>query len=427
MNLTPDALTEVLLRTKFDDLLNMASVSKTNYEIIYNNNWFWYLKYEYDYGNEEGYAYDPDADWFSVYFNYRNVYVFGNNKHGSLGIEKDGVTCNATLMPNIRARKIECSDDDTIILDLEGNLWVMGLNYYGKFGVGEKLMIKTPMLVPNIKAKQLSSKYNHTMFIDFDGNLYAMGLDNKHQLGLNIEYNQYDNYTVSIPEKVKNIPKAKYVSCGENHSVVIDIDNNVWCVGSNEKGQLGMGNVAFVKNFKLLPNLKAKFVECGPSHTFLIDVDDNLWCMGHNENGQLGTGDTLKRTTPFRIPDIKPIFISSSSTATFVIDKNYDLHTCGLSIHGNLGLGKDMIYVLSFELLPIKAKSVSASINHTAIVDFDGNLFVMGNNFYSELGLHTHGFSVYDPTLVSDLPPVIDVSCGVDRTMIIAEWDEDSI
>ncbi len=45
--------------------------------------------------------------------------------------------------------------------------------------------------------------------------------------------------------------KAKYVSCGNNHTVLIDMNNDVWAFGFNYHGELGLGNNGYDKNINI--------------------------------------------------------------------------------------------------------------------------------------------------------------------------------
>jgi alpha-tubulin suppressor-like RCC1 family protein len=90
-------------------------------------------------------------------------------------------------------------------------------------------------------------------------------------------------------------------------------------MGHNEYGQLGLGD----KYERLLPtkipNIKALSVSCGGFHTIIIDLDNNVWTMGKNDNGQLGLGDRENRLSPTLISNIKALNISCGREHTAVI------------------------------------------------------------------------------------------------------------
>jgi alpha-tubulin suppressor-like RCC1 family protein len=62
------------------------------------------------------------------------------------------------------------------------------------------------------------------------------------------------------------------VAVGEGHVALVSKGGDVFVVGDNKNGQLGIGsNEDFVEEWMKLPNMKgAKGVVCGPKSTFLL-------------------------------------------------------------------------------------------------------------------------------------------------------------
>ena len=60
-------------------------------------------------------------------------------------------------------------------------------------------------------------------------------------------------------------------------TAIIDLDNNIWVMGKNYYGQLGLGD----KNMRLIPtilsDIKGKSISCGGFYTTIIDMDNNIW------------------------------------------------------------------------------------------------------------------------------------------------------
>jgi alpha-tubulin suppressor-like RCC1 family protein len=78
--------------------------------------------------------------------------------------------------------------------------------------------------------------------------------------------------------------------------------NNLWSFGSNEYGQLGLGDTTnrYIPSPVLINgvNFKVKDIACSGHHSLAIDINDNLWSFGFNGYGQLGLGDTTNRYIP---------------------------------------------------------------------------------------------------------------------------------
>ena len=57
---------------------------------------------------------------------------------------------------------------------------------------------------------------------------------------------------------------------------------------SNENGQLGLGPVDKTDELTYIATVAFKHVACGLHHTVIVDINNDLWPTGHNHFGQLG-------------------------------------------------------------------------------------------------------------------------------------------
>nr|QBK87128.1 MAG: regulator of chromosome condensation protein [Marseillevirus LCMAC201] len=106
-----------------------------------------------------------------------------------------------------------------------------------------------------------------------NGEIWGCGYNGAGQLGLDDEVNR------KVLTQIPNI-KAKSVAGGDNHTIVIDLENNVWVCGRNYAGQLGLDDQVNRKVLTQIPNIKAKSVACGANYTIVIDLEDKLWASG---------------------------------------------------------------------------------------------------------------------------------------------------
>lgn len=411
MNVLDDLVAEILLHCTANELTNMSVVNKRSKELI-STNWFWKLKFIRDYGTLD--CNEIVNDWRFKYFNHRNIYVMGKNSYGELGIHGEKTILCPTLLKDIIAKQIENSSEDTMVLDIDGNVWVMGLNLSGKLGLSDQTHIREPVMLQNIKAKFISSKYNQSMIIDHNDDLWVIGC------GIHSENRKFSKHTpfsrVNYPCLIPNI-KAKFVAVGISHSIIIDLENNVWCLGDNQNGQLGLGQLEYAAVPTLLPNIKAKYATCGGYCSLIIDLDDNLLCMGQNLHFQLGIPEH-EVIVPTIVPDIKARKVDASGGSTMVIDIFNNVWVAGQNGYGNLGVGENLKIVVRFKRIEnIKAKTMSTSLYHSCIVDMGGNLYIMGANS------STHAVSnddIYHPTLIPNIS-ALDVTCSGPNTFIITK------
>jgi alpha-tubulin suppressor-like RCC1 family protein len=181
--------------------------------------------------------------------------------------------------------------------------------------------------------------------------------------------------------------KAKQVSTGSHHTVVIDLNDNIWVFGQNITGQLGLGDYKNRYTPTQIPKLKAKQVSAGMLHTLLMNLDDNIWAFGNNLSGQLGIDNTIKknRYVPITIPSIKAKQICAGGLHSIIIDVNDNVWVTGYIFQGLSYFNSDICVPTQIRIL--KAKQVSAGGSNVAIIDLDDNIWVFYSNGLGQLGI----------------------------------------
>ena len=86
---------------------------------------------------------------------------------------------------------------------------------------------------------------------------------------------------------------AAKVACGNSHTCAIRDDGNVWCWGTNQDGQLGMGSTGGSSANPVGPvdlgvGRTAKAISAGLSNNCVILDDDTIKCWGYGDYGRLG-------------------------------------------------------------------------------------------------------------------------------------------
>jgi len=197
---------------------------------------------------------------------------------------------------------VTCSSGHCILIDHYCRCWSFGMNYCGQLGLGHVIDQDSPTQIEglDIPVRQVSCGNGFTMCVDFEGNLWSFGDDQYGQLGIGDSQKEYQ----CSPQKIKEIPPVKSVSCGGGHAVILDQEGFVWSVGWNGSGELGIGN-RFSQNKPIKINNLTSISEIssGSDHTMALDSDGQVWSFGYNYYGQLGHGSSMEQT-PGRIPDI---------------------------------------------------------------------------------------------------------------------------
>ena len=154
-------------------------------------------------------------------------------------------------------------------------MYSFGSSKLGSHGHEEE-QIQYPMRISSLNnIKSVSIGLYHSFCLDYDGNVYTFG-DNKFgQLGISTEAIG----STLIPHKV-NLPSCKQISCGDNFTICLSEDGNLFSFGINEYGPLGIGmyNRACASPEQIESLLDVELVECGSKHSFCKTKYNEIYC-----------------------------------------------------------------------------------------------------------------------------------------------------
>ena len=101
----------------------------------------------------------------------------------------------------------------------------MWVNCEGQLGLGDfDSPHVTPTLIPNIPPNivQFISGYYHNIFLDSEGNVFSVGDNLFGQLGLGHNKNQ------NVLNQIPNIPPIQIISSSRSSSYLVDFEGNIW-------------------------------------------------------------------------------------------------------------------------------------------------------------------------------------------------------
>ena len=182
-----------------------------------------------------------------------------------------------------------------------GEIFACGDNRQGACGLGH---FKHPQITPSLILNENSNIVQfvcgsyHSLFLDSEGNVFSVGDNYYGELGLGHNTNQ------NVLNKIPNILPIKLISCAGPSSYLIDIEGNLWSFGYNKYGQLGHGDETNINAPKIINNLKAIqqiSYGCSSEHFFAKNSQNQIFVTGRNDLGQLGTGDTQPVSIPKEI------------------------------------------------------------------------------------------------------------------------------
>ena len=316
------------------------------------------------------------------------VHAFGRNKEGQLGFAQNNDDSIPTPIPNLPQIKIiSCGAFFTVCVDYEGFIWSFGKNNFGQLGRGNKVNFNVPQKLLKIPpVVSVSCGGDFTLVITNDDNLWSWGRNDCGQLC------HGDKEDRSKPQKTSfsNISK---ISAGGNHSLFQNIHKEIFSCGDNQFGQCGLGNVSRCQiKPSLIPNLPSNIVHfvCGYEHSLFLDSEGNVFSVGYNMHGQLGLGHNRDQKVLNKIPNIPPIkLISCVTSSCYLVDFEGNLWTFGSNVEGQLGHGDTtnintpkVINILK-DIRQISGSSCGA---HFFAKNSQNQIFAVGNIDYGQLG-----------------------------------------
>lgn len=292
----------------------------------------------------------------SNYNNYNNLLFGLNNSIQPKFILFDEIT---------HVKEMSCGEEQSFVLDDNGNIWVFGNNENGQLGLGHcdivekptKLLVFNNIDYNNINTnKQISEKQivkfsyvktegTVTFAISKEGNLYMWPTLDK------------NGKIISTPIRI-NITSPNFKNNVHNANNIINVNNN-----SNEIKYSSQYSQTNLNTFRF-SNLPTKEIfsdiSCGSNFVILKTQSGLLYSFGKsNIYGQLGHGDTLPRSRPslidfFLTNKLKIDQVSCGFKHVLVKTSTEKVFSWGLGIKGQLGSGDFCSSALPQQVLAFK-------------------------------------------------------------------------
>lgn len=202
----------------------------------------------------------------------------------------------------------------------------------------------------------------------------------------------------TLTDKAAKVYTSSHTSTTTPHSMVIMQNGDAYVTGSNNNGQLGLGDTTNRAQWVKFPIANVKYAILGQAFTVVVTSSGNVYFAG-SDNGPFAGATVGNRTTPVLVTSAaatyeKSVAISPATApqTIWVVKANNTLFAGGTNASGQQGRGNTTAVVGCTQVPGItNAKFVVATqrINDSvAMVRTDNTLSFAGKNFN---GLH--GFS----------------------------------
>eukprot|EP01133_Synstelium_polycarpum_P016775 gene16775-19948_t len=153
--------------------------------------------------------------------------------------------------PSNIIKQVSLGNYHILLLTESGNVWAWGNNHYGQLGIGSDASSSLPRLVELKCVKQIATGVKHSAAINEWGELYMWGINEHGELGLG------DTNLRRSPTRVSKL-KSEYISmvaCSSTHSVCATDTGKMYCWGQSDK----MGKIQTIpKAFAIQQYLEAE-------------------------------------------------------------------------------------------------------------------------------------------------------------------------
>ena len=251
------------------------------------------------------------------------LFAWGDNPYGQLGDGTDSnwrSTAVAVITSGVLSGKVvtavAAGADHSVALTSTGELFAWGNNIWGQLGDGTTAPLRdqpTAVIMSGALAGKtvtaIASGENHTLALTSDGQLFAWGNNEFGQLGDGTGFHRLTPVAVVMSGALAG-KTVSAIAAGYHHSLALTSDGLVFAWGENFRGQLGDGTgvdrnapVAVV-NSGFNAELAGKTVvaiAAGEGHSVVLTSDGGLFAWGWNSNGQLGSGGGGGNGAPLRV------------------------------------------------------------------------------------------------------------------------------
>lgn len=183
----------------------------------------------------------------------------------------------------------------------------VGCDYKGQLGHGQqqnlhdrRKFVQVPKSLSfDILISQISCGASHTLMLTKKGELFAMGCNKIGQLGLGDRTLEFSTAPLLVQEVENMKLKVTQIASGAYHNLMLSAEGFLYSWGSNSSGQCAQSVNNYSEVFmpiRIFSNQtqhhrRVVQIDCGDNFSGYLTEDGNAYTFGDNTEGQLGIGD----------------------------------------------------------------------------------------------------------------------------------------
>ena len=357
--------------------------------------------------NQDGYGY------FYAIDNSGNVYSWGYNGYGQLGLGTTADQLTPALVPNLSSvSEIYVNGYTTYALTIDGDVYAWGKNNYGQVGCGNTTTQKSPVKINVLSdINIIVCKSDVAFAINDNKEVYAWGYGGKYQMG-----NGSAITAQTVPTKISGLSNVDdVVTNGVASFAICNNHQDAYSWGRATSYELGTYNETNRTPNRLwvISDLNTTIDEIVIESitAFALMGDGTLYGWGNNSYNQLADGGTFNKGVPqqiLNIPGVKQFEFNGYTGLVVGIDNC--AYSWGGNISGEAGTG-----VSGRLAYATKITSLGNNIDQLFNGEYtmyakasDGNAYGWGANTYGQVGAW-NAINILPPTLIAGISDVLNI------------------
>ena len=272
-------------------------------------------------------------------------------------------------------------------LTSDGEVYAWGSNSYGQLGNGNNTSSSTAVKVVTPDGKSnitnivdISAGDSYSIITDKDGKVYTFGYYGDYRTANTVHSNK--------PVEIQDLYKTELVAASEGgHTAIVDWDGNVYTVGLNDYGQLGLKDTTTRSKFEKIGELE---ISCEPARITLNvgeskDISLALSSSFNLKNNKQASGEVNKTIENETIASLAGNTVTGNTIGKTMLNATYE------GVIGTLNTEIQKFNKnVEVEVLPKDGKvtpKVEAGDGFTVELKADGTVWSHGQNQYGQLGV----------------------------------------
>lgn len=328
------------------------------------------------------------------------LWGWGSNAAGILGQTGGNITTpvEIQLASGVLSVSVSAGADHVLALGSDGNVYAWGNNEYGQLGMaGTTASLSIPTVVAELQGKHIvsvSAGNRFSLALSEDGSVYSFGRNHKRQLGY--ETAEEISATPTLIAALNDV-NVKQITAGIESAVAINEVGKLYTWGNTANGLLGVAGNAINQEPLPLDDSKASTpivaTALSAYHSVHLLNTGKVGFMGHNLYGQFGNNkvETNERFTTLvktyaDHPDTFFTAIAASNQQTVLLGADGTVYTAGMRIPDDTDSASNTFVPLFADASTAsKAIAIGAGYANAAMIAQDGSIWTWGDNSCGQL------------------------------------------